>query len=537
MFDLGDIRTLPPGASFPDLYQYYMHHAENVHRFIRAPVLHSFVFLWLMSKYKIHPADRGSFGEPAQEAFRRGVQGAADRTFGESDSDRARRKNLAVASGEKIIETFEPGKLKDGTILTEKDVELKRGMARQMNEEVTNIFDADTTFHRRKLQELLETWFSDAAASTSGTLKRVLDDSREFISIYRSIYTRLLGILNLPENLKEAEAIERKITKLGPDDYKEALLSVAKRAREILSEDRKDKPTDLAANDEATFAYRRKVRHEVLDMLSKEVGRTSIQRFAGMFDKEAGKIKEQIRELKQLYRTDRKINDALQKVESVAAGAGMPSAVASDQDLGAISTELVVKKIAQGNPPSEGVFPNSDSVQREFDKESPPEMITGKLKVGKSRVGDVEMRRDGTKVMLDVSEFRKATLDQDVTLALDDSGSITTFDEVDSEGDIRSFLLDTMHDQPLSDEEIGEQVKDLPSEYGNLRERLRELYCGKGATELGRDALDNFQRAMRALCMGEFLQAAPDAESRLDVADHCCPNKVRTINHNLLFLN
>ena len=514
-FELGEMRT-SPGDSFPDYYQHYMHHAENVHRFVRSPVLHSFVFMWLMSKYKIY-SSAGTFRKTAQEAFRRGVQGAADRKLGESDSDRALRKNSAAASGEKRVEGFESGELPDGTTLTEEDVERKKRMARQMVEAATNVFNAETTFYRRQLQELLETYFLDAAAATSGALKQVLDDSREFVSKYRNTYTRLLGILNHPANFRKPKKIESEIAKLGTGAYKDALQAVADRAREVLAQNEESKPEDVTAQDEVAATYRRHVSNQVLDQFASEVGATSIQYFSDRFDEKAGAIQGQIAELKQIYRADRKINDASQKVKSAAAGAGMPSAVASDRVFKAGPTEAIVKKISGGNPATEYVFPSPDQVRSEFDNGDTPGMVSGKLDTRGKTIGTVEMTRDATKVMIDAPEFDKIEPGQDVTLTTEGFENVT-IDTLDPDGNIRSFVADIAHDRPLSDEEIKNQVEKL-SNYGEQRESMRALYCGKGAEDLDQDALEDFERAMRALHLGEFLQAAPDAESRLAVAD------------------
>ena len=112
-FDLGDMKDLPPGASLPDVYQHYMHHAENVHRFVRAPFLHSFVFMWLMSKYKEFSIF-DEFSDTALVAFERGVQGAADRNSGSRTAigraARARRRRLA----RKKLRNFSRGRRKTG---------------------------------------------------------------------------------------------------------------------------------------------------------------------------------------------------------------------------------------------------------------------------------------------------------------------------------------------------------------------------------------------------------------------------------------
>lgn len=527
-FDLGEMRTRPPDASFPALYQHYMHHAENVHRFVRAPVLHSFVFMWLMSKYQSYE-DSGTFRKPAQEAFRRGVQGAADRKFGESDSARASRKDSASKAGQELIKNFKPSKVKvkndttgkeEYVTLEEEDIERKKRMARQMVEAATNVFNAETTFYRRQLQELLETYFLDAAATTSGALKKVLDDSREFVSKYKNTYTRLLGILNQPANFKKPEKIESEIAKLGMGAYENAFKAVANKAREVLSQKiEESKPEDVTANDEKAAAYRRDVSNQVLDQFASEVGTTSIQYFSDRFDEKAGAIQGQIAELKQIYRADRKINDASQKVDSAAAGAGMPSAVASDRVFNAGSTEAIVMKIAGGNPATEYDFSNPDEIRNVFDKDDTLEMVSGKLEAGGRTIGSVEMTRDAAKVKIDAPEFDKIEpgQDEDVTLTTEGFESVT-IDTLDPDGNIRSFVADVAHDRPLSDEEIKNQVEKL-SDYGDQREGMRALYCGKGAADLDPDALDDFERAMRALHLGEFLQAAPDAESRLAVAD------------------
>lgn len=523
-FDLGDMCTRPPGASLPELYQHYMHHVENVHSFIRAPMLHSFVFMWLMGKYKNYVEEKK--GPIAKEAFKRGVLGAADRIYGESDNDRARRKNEAVSEGETKIENFKPYKLNDDVSPTEQDSELnelKKRMGQRLIDEMTKVFDPVVTFHRQELQKLLETWFLDATASTSGPLKQVLDDSRAFVSKYKNIYTRLLRILNRPENFEKAETIMNMVTDLDTiGDYKEVLHVVADRAHIILSKGGESKPTDPAANDEAAAVYRREVSQKILDEFSKQVGRTSIQHFSDKFDEKAGEIKTQVQILTQFYRTDRKINDGLQKVSNVAAGAVVPSAVASAavaSDLGTKSVKSLVSKVAQG-PPTKVDFPNSNPIQAEFTKKDPPDTIKGKLEVGGSPVGSVEMRRDGTTVEIDApAEFEKVKPDQGVTLTVEGKGfENMTFDKVDPEGAIRSFVSDVAHDRPLSEEEIVMQIEKLPSHYGELRERIRALYC-KNDADLGQDAFDDFQKAMRALSLGEILQAAPDAESRLGAAD------------------
>ena len=50
-FDIGEIEGVSVGGTLLDYYDAYIRHAANVHRFVRSPILHSYVFLWLMSKY------------------------------------------------------------------------------------------------------------------------------------------------------------------------------------------------------------------------------------------------------------------------------------------------------------------------------------------------------------------------------------------------------------------------------------------------------------------------------------------------------
>ena len=129
----------------------------------------------------------------------------------------------------------------------------------------------------------------------------------------------------------------------------------------------------------------------------------------------------------------------------------------------------------------------------------------------------MEATSAGTRVELDLTEFEKVELDQDVELSIEDNEGIT-IDTFDPDGDIRAFIADAAHDRPLSSEDIKEQVKKLP-EYGEQRESMRALYCGEEADDLDPLALNDFERAMRAVQFGEFLQAAPDSESRLGVSD------------------
>ena len=251
-------------------------------------------------------------------------------------------------------------------------------MARRVVEAAASVFDAETTFFRRQLQVLLETYFLDAAAATSGALKEVLDESRTFVSEYKNLYQHLLGILNARANYSDPEHMKSTIAAIRAGRHQAALEAVAEKAGKVLSEADKKEREDATADNKAAADYRRRVRDEVLNEFADKVGDTAIEHFSDSFDAKAGAIKEQVEELTRVYRADRKINDASRKVESVSAGAGMPSAVASDRGLSAASTEVVTAAIAQGNPPTDQLFPNSKDIQSAVDSGDSPTGSSGR---------------------------------------------------------------------------------------------------------------------------------------------------------------
>ena len=507
-FNIGETE-LKPGASFPDYYQYYMHHAEQVHRFVRTPVLHSFVFMWLMSKYTDYTKEKR---DVAREAFKYGVQRAAERIYGESDTDRKVRANIAAEEGDKVIQLN-----KDGGPKLEKSVEeLRDHLAVTMTNEMIKVFDRKVTFHRRDLQEYLEILFVELVASTSGPLKQVLDNTREFFSKFSEFYGDLLRILHVNEeqNFEDVEKIREQIINIDKNSgkHQEVLCAVADRACDALSKGEDD------------------VKKKILNEFSRLTGKSSLEFYYTRFHGEAEKIEKQVKKIMDTYRAESELRESTREVSAettpIVAAHLEPTMVG----VGPKFEDEFKERLREKNFKTKLAVPHSETTKKALaslageskgNDEIPGKIngpILGNISCSDNVIADATISEDSTVVEFgsDFVKFKNVESGAMPPLKIEIKG------EFDLEGEgthlidpaIQEHWDDLVRKPPRSDDEIEELFQGL-ADFADLKERLREFYC-EGEKS---DAYYDFQKKMRAYVLGEILQVAPDGESRLGVPD------------------
>ena len=526
--DLGDnLPGPPPGASFPEHYQQYMERVENIHRFARSPVLHSYVAMWLFSKYKEY-GDSRQFNETAKKAFKMGVQGAAERILGESEADRAKRKDTTANAAEKGIEKLPTTSSNDAGKPDAGMEQLKKRMARQMVQASMAVFEIEKTFQRRSLQELLEEFFIEAASATSGALKAVLDESKGFVKQYATMYRNLLSLVGDANMLSSPKTLAKNVNELSVPGNEDGMDEVAKKSQEVLSDKNPPvkKPTDVGADSKVAKTYRSYVRDSIMNTFAEQVGKHSVINFGKKFDQKSGEIKTDVEGLRANYRGDRKLNRAVEEVTEACAGAVLPSAAASRKILTDTASEAIAADIKANSPGNMKQFKVPEAIREKMQSEGASRKMTGPITVKENKIADLKIDGNTAQVVIDLEskvfeknnpEFRIADPSTDVKL---DSKQFAGFDmnQIDEKGDIRDFIARAAHDRPLSKEEARKQVAQFP-DYAEKCESMRALYCGEGASDIDQATIDDFKRAIRALRFGECIQAARDAESRLGLRD------------------
>ena len=175
-FEIGTVDGANCGGTLLDYYNLYMEHSANLHRFVRSPILHSHVFLWLMSKYA--PILGEDTDAAAEMAYRMGVEGAGvDRIFGESEEKMVERRKGVFVGSDEVIEEIE------ADVKPEEREFLKKLREYQaiLNEAVfSHVFRDARRFTRDELLEMLEILFAEAVDVTSGKLSDILRDAIDF---------------------------------------------------------------------------------------------------------------------------------------------------------------------------------------------------------------------------------------------------------------------------------------------------------------------------------------------------------------------
>ncbi|MDD2869311.1 hypothetical protein [Neomegalonema sp.] len=516
--DLGDV-GIPVGGSLRDAYVLYRKSADNLHKFVRAPSLHSYVFLWLMSKYA--EMQEGKPGVVAKAVHRRGVEGAGrKRVFGETPEDAKRRKGIAErAASERIEQLSDSLKVFAPSLLTD----------------IRDVVAIDNRFTRADLNDRLAQLFVTLSSSVSGPIAEALSKARTVIGSYGAVYQKLVDALNSGEaRFWTADAMAARIDGIGDSRHRETLAAAVEALRAAFAETPAQEAAAAEESPEAAQrredARRRRIRGATLDAFAAAFGDASIRGLAenleeGRKDGEETESQKQIREMRALYRAGGLISEHMGEVAEAAAAASVPPAAAVAEGKitkkGEESLRRAAESAAANPPPTRFLMPAEITERippgKEFvaDLHNDAGEVIGRLTGSRSEGAEILFREDapgldGEDPLKDVKlVFREG----DVSPADPLKDEPILLKEIDPDGRVISALEERKirAESGLSAAEIGERL----ARYGEMREALRRIYTGSGQGALSGGARAEFERGMRALTLGEFIAAAPDGQSRL----------------------
>ena len=537
-FEVGTVAGVRCGGTLTDYYNLYMEHSANLHRFVRSPILHSHVFLWLMSKYA--PILGEDTEAAAEMAYRMGVEGAGDdRIFGESEEKvKERRKGVFRGSDD-----FLKSKRGEPDLKPEEREFLKklRDYQDMLNEAVfSHVFRDARRFTREELLEMLEILFAEAVDVTSGKLSDILRDTIKFGMKYQSLYQALLGILE-----SETEPAEKitEIRKLAEREEQEgrkaALSSVADGLEEIAK----------TANDGDEF------REGGLDTFSRQVGHSVTKKFIEESLGSRTELESSTQANRDLYFLASILGGRMGKVHDLSAESVLVPMSADSKRIK--RTEDAVKKQVEFNatsaarsaasvtlPLPEGLKAAVGGEGRGLEVGIRVKPVTTKeqdadqgAKPGK-RVGTVKISSSEQRIDVDEGivyeladgdapelEYVVSSAGGDVDAAGGGGDGGTEGEEVkisdpDMEGalgEVRRILEDGKKRYART-RKIHDRVGEL-SKYAELREQLRLISAGLDVADLDEVVRATVRRRLFALTFGEIIAASPDSESFLGKQD------------------
>ena len=547
-FSIGKPPRVVPGDSLLDLYELYMKHSENIHRFVRAPALRSFVFLWLMNKYA--PLNSTNADEVGRTAYRKGVVGAGrKRLYGESDPDMAARRESAKAGAEKAREVFgKTGNTED----FEGVIDLVLGAS-------IDTFRIERRFTRTQLQAELVRLFADAAAASSGALAAVIEESLTYTAEFGEIYLGLLGILNSEKALDKDE-VSKKIRGLGSGSKKKTMEKVVKAAEGAFAasggpssteedaaggDDSQAKGSDTIGRSakgmpvvgdemgkEAPAKYNQKIRNATLEVFAELVGEASMETALKKCSDSKDAIKDQMEQLRKQYRVNGMLAGVCGATAARGAAAALPTAAAvldktkiDDRARNAVKGEFLKAAVASGQA-SLNLPPRESVATKVKGRESGP--MEGTLEGPKGTVAKVVIDAEGGVTVqgkdTETVVFETATAEavKGMKLELPGDGDVgILLEEIDPEGEVKAVAA-TMGGRKREAEGLAAEIDNM-DEYGRRRDMLRAMYTGDDSAH-GLPPVDaavrrRFERKLRALTLGEYIAAAPEEESRLGAQD------------------
>lgn len=490
--DLGKI-DVQVGASLRDAYVLYRQSADAVHKLVRAPSLHSYIFMWLMSKY--NGLVEGKPLHAARQAYESGVKGAGtNRIFGERPEDTEARRGRADEKIRKKIAEFA-------------DVRGFRGYAEQLVPDILDVVLIENRFTREDLNERLQKLFVELAGSTSGPVAAALAESRRHISAHRALYQELVNILNQPEEVAwSPDAIEKAIGKAGEPVHKVA------RAAAL---DAAGKAAKATPDGESTEARRERIRAATLDAFIEVLGPDAIEQFAKKYQQDPA-IMGQVEELGQAYGAAALVSGWSAQVSEASAAATVPPATTGQEVSTKGKERLKQDAIAAMPPPPTARHPLPAGIAKRF---QPGEKLSGDIVDARNKkVGGFEVDGgEGVGVTFTVVD---AELDG-VSLVSSGSGipvrtsdnQPLSFEEIDPEHRTKA-VLERARKSRTEVERKTEAIDNLET-YAGKREELRKIYAKPELATMSDTQRSGFQRRMRTLLLGEFMAAAPDSESRL----------------------
>lgn len=516
-FEVGPIAGVNIGRSLRDRYNAYMDHADNVHRFVRSPVLHSYVFIWLMSKYGV--MTRGNEVDVARSAYRRGVEGAEDRISSESEQDMKKRRRQAREGADEASRQLD--QLINGAAVEVGDKERERlkASASVVVDAATRVFTIPSRFTRDDLLEVLERLFIEAASTTSGKLAEILYESIVFTKEFGRLYRKLLGILLSEDNWK-----------LKSGDYRKKVIAeldtVAKGQKEGTTraafEDVIEDIKKLEDNQE-----KEEFGEEALSAFAHRTGVAAFTTFAEKYVDNVADLKAQEEDLRTLYRVASKIGRRDRATANETAEGVLPPSAAGLVENSEQSRNRLEKVLKRERSSEVGSF--EVPIPREAEAllhtgDTPPEfLLQGICKGEEVEVGRVRITESAQVVTINEEvpyELVKMGGDEAVPsleLKLPSDarwdGKLPAIKQVDPKGAMTEVLEARIKGVHEEQKFVG-QIDHLAS-YGETRDKLRDLYVGKDTTGLDEETRARAQRTLRALSFGEIVPTAADEVSFL----------------------
>lgn len=522
--DLGEMdRKI--GASLRDAYALYRASADNLHKFVRAPSLHSYVFMWLMSKY-------GAMGEGdlfplAQIVYKRGVEGAgANRRFGETPENTARRKKTAVDASRQAI--------KDDALrqtIKEKIGEapdLLKGFelfAENIVSDICDVIALENRFTRSELDERLEKLFVQLAGSASGPIAEALEESRSFIRSHKKVYQKLMDVLNSAQDEDwTSEALQANVLKAGDERHLRTLEAAAATAAKSFQ--------DLAQAEEEE--RRQKVRSATLDAFTQSYSHESIAHFAQRYGEKGAQIGGQLESLGKAYAAAALLSGrSVESASEAAASAGLVPAVAleppSEEAKKAAyrKFESAIEAIAAApKDPTRFMLPEQvakkigerPKAQKKIDIDLVDEKTGGSI--GKLTLAEFggEIQFEDSAAGLEGEDplqgVKLVAPSPEILESLSGAGDgPLTLASLDPERRAQGALKE--HQDRLNLRKTSQESLENLTTYGRAREDVRKLYTDPGRGGLSPEARAKFERSARALTLGEFIAAAPDGQTRI----------------------
>jgi hypothetical protein len=466
-------------TEFRAYYREFRRASDEIHRFVRTPALHSYLFCWLASKYRAHAlTGRGAAADRMYEIAAK----QPGHVPGESYEERERNRQLVEEHFQRQAPPVELAKDENFKIF------------RRVNQyEILNVLESSSAFTRKDLQERLKDYFAALTEIAVGEATELAELMQGFNQGHKKFYQRIL----LVEPAQGAQ--------LTVELFREALLKEcdSSEERQFVEALLKDIAPQAGAG----------VRGAVKEAFIRAFTRQSDEKLVSEYQAVAQKTKPKVEQARQRYRMRLALDiEAGEQAAGTPAVTLVPFQIEGVTDTAVQHSDLVASAqlAIHEAAPAELTFPVPPTMPQNLLQED----RTYKLVHDKEPVAS--LTRKGP--LMTAKRLKPETaplINSDKTVIQDDKGQ-----PVEKDG--QSVTLVEFRPRGLDQfsPPAGEEPLDkLVDQYAELDETMRQVVARYRNDGDQNEITQALRRLLRAMLLGEYMLAAPRQSIYLNTAD------------------
>jgi hypothetical protein len=196
--------------SFIAYYSHFRRNSDALHRFVRSDSLHSFLFVWLASQYAEHDfAGKTMNQAAAKRMFEVGVENQDDRSFSETTAEE-KEKEQEIKKAQSQLTDEEREKLYAD--------ENYQDFEKSRDKDIYETLLPERAFTQKALEKRLTKLFQILGQKAVGKAGELLEDNRKFNEPYNKWYRVLLNVRCEEGGILTADNFRQALQKAGAKD-------------------------------------------------------------------------------------------------------------------------------------------------------------------------------------------------------------------------------------------------------------------------------------------------------------------------------